>query len=46
MVRDSDVDALDSSCALRGHPFGPETVAVTHRYAVVTIREVPYPPPS
>ena len=36
MLQDSDVDALDS-CALRGHPFGLKTKAVTHRYAVVTI---------
>jgi hypothetical protein len=40
MVGDSDVGAFDSSCALRGHPFGPKTMAVTHRYAVVTIRYV------
>lgn len=25
MVRDSDVDALDYSRALRGYPFGPKT---------------------
>jgi hypothetical protein len=40
MVRDTDVEALDSFRALRGHPFGSKTAAVTHRYAVtvVTIR--------
>ena len=37
MARDSDVGAFDSSCALRGHSFGPKTTAITHRYHAVVM---------
>ncbi len=38
MVRDSDAGALDYRCALRGHPYGPKTMAVARHRAMVTIR--------